>query len=140
MVTAGATANTTEENSRASRESRLLRAHSHGEVCVHSHGEVFVFAVLTLRGQSRIRYSLPPPGCSESGIHLSSATGEPLGFLWIRVQGFIKWAKQSLESVFCSSLRGLPTQGPYHAFFCFIFSQLHDAFHPNWGRLFKAGH
>jgi len=31
MVTAGATANTTEENSRASRESGLLYSHSHGE-------------------------------------------------------------------------------------------------------------
>jgi len=31
MVTAGATANTTEENSRASRESGLLCSHSHGE-------------------------------------------------------------------------------------------------------------
>jgi len=31
MVTAGATANTTEGNSRASRESGLLRSHSHGE-------------------------------------------------------------------------------------------------------------
>jgi len=32
----------------------------------------------TLRGQSRIRYSLPPPGFSESGIHLASATSKPL--------------------------------------------------------------
>jgi len=31
MVTAGATANTTEGNSRASRESGLLCSHSHGE-------------------------------------------------------------------------------------------------------------
>jgi len=31
MVTAGATGNTTEENSRASRESGLLCSHSHGE-------------------------------------------------------------------------------------------------------------
>jgi len=34
-----------------------------------------------LRGQSRIRYSLPPPEIIESGIHLASATGKPLGFL-----------------------------------------------------------
>jgi len=33
-----------------------------------------------LRGQSQIWYSLPPPGFSESGIHLASATGKPLGF------------------------------------------------------------
>jgi len=54
MVTAGATANTTEGNSRASRESGLLCSHSHGEsialgltltlgnrglLCLHSHGE-----------------------------------------------------------------------------------------------------
>jgi len=39
--------------------------------------------------QSQIRYSLPPPGFSESGIQLASATGKPLGFLWIHVQGFI---------------------------------------------------
>jgi len=46
--------------------------------------------VPTLRGQSRIRDSLPPPGFSESGIYLASATGKPLGFLWIHVQGFMK--------------------------------------------------
>jgi len=33
--------------------------------------------VRILRGQSRIRYSLPPPGFSESDIHLASATGNP---------------------------------------------------------------
>jgi len=47
---------------------------------------------VTPRGQSRIRYSLPSPGFSASGIHLASATGKPLGFLWIHVPGFIKWA------------------------------------------------
>jgi len=36
--------------------------------------------VRVLRGQSLIRYSLPPPGSSETGIHLASATGIPLGF------------------------------------------------------------
>ena len=46
--------------------------------------------VVNLRGQSMIRYSLPPPRFSESGIHLASATDKPLGFLWIHVQGFIK--------------------------------------------------
>ena len=46
----------------------------------------------TLGGQSRIRYSLPAPGFNESGIHSASATGEPLGFHWIHVQRFIKWA------------------------------------------------
>ena len=49
------------------------------------------------------------PGFSESGIQLASATGKPLGFLWIHVRGFIKWAKQNLGSEFFSSLRGLPT-------------------------------
>jgi len=34
MVTAGGTANATEENSRASRESGLLCSHSHGESIV----------------------------------------------------------------------------------------------------------
>jgi len=34
-----------------------------------------------LRVQSRIVFSLPPPGFSESGIPLASATGKPLGFL-----------------------------------------------------------
>jgi len=33
-----------------------------------------------LHGQSRIRYSLPPPGFNESGIHLASATDIPRGF------------------------------------------------------------
>ena len=63
----------------------------------------------SLRGQSRIRYALPPPGLSESGIHLASATGNPLGFLWIHVQGYIKWAKKNLDSAFLFSLRGLAT-------------------------------
>ena len=31
-----------------------------------------------LRGQSRIRYSLPPPGFIESGVHLASAPWIPL--------------------------------------------------------------
>ena len=53
---------------------------------------------ICLRGQSWIRYSLPPPGFSESGIHLASATGKPLGFLWIHVQRFIKWANTNLDS------------------------------------------
>jgi len=35
-------------------------------------------AVVTLRGQSRIRYSLPPPGFGEFGIHVASATCNPL--------------------------------------------------------------
>jgi len=55
-------------------------------------------------GQSRIRYSLSPPGFSESGVHLLSATGKPLGFIWIHVQGCIKWAKKNLDSGFFSSL------------------------------------
>jgi len=53
-----------------------------------------VGCVRTLRGQSWIRHSLPPPGFSESGIHLASATGKPLGFLWIHVKGFINWANR----------------------------------------------
>ena len=57
------------------------------------------------RGRSRIRYPLPPPGFSESGIHLASATGKPLGFLWIHVRGFIKSAKKNLESELFSSFR-----------------------------------
>jgi len=65
--------------------------------------------VRILRGQSRIRYSLPPTGFSESGIHLARATGKLLGLLWIHVQGFPKWAKQILDSGFLSSLRGFPT-------------------------------
>jgi len=65
--------------------------------------------VRTLRGQSRMRYSLPPPGFSESTIHLASATGQPLGFLWIHVQGFIRWATKNPDPGLCSSLRGLPT-------------------------------
>jgi len=40
MVTAGATANTTEGNSRASRESGLLCSHSHGESIVGLGDEV----------------------------------------------------------------------------------------------------
>jgi len=39
-----------------------------------------------------------PPGFSESGIQLASATGGPLGFLWIYVQGYIKWANKNLDS------------------------------------------
>jgi len=54
----------------------------------------------TLPGQSWIRYPLPPPGFGESVIHLASATGKPLGFLWIRVEGFMKWAKNNLDSGF----------------------------------------
>ena len=45
---------------------------------------------VVLRGQSRIPYSLPPAGFRESEIHLASATGKPLVFLWNHVQGFIK--------------------------------------------------
>jgi len=52
---------------------------------------------------------LSPPGFSESGIYLASANGKPIGFLWIHVQGFIKWAKQILHSGCVSSLRGFPT-------------------------------
>jgi len=63
----------------------------------------------TLRGQSRIRCPSPPPGFSESGIQLASATGKPLGFRWIHVQGFIKLARKNLDSGLFSSLRGLPT-------------------------------
>jgi len=70
---------------------------------------LIAYRFLTLRGQSRIRYSLVPPGFSESGIHLATATGKPLGFLWIHVHGFIKWAKKNLDSGLFSSLRGLPT-------------------------------
>jgi len=44
MVRAGVTANTTEENSRVSRESRLL--------CSHSHGESFAMASAERRGRS----------------------------------------------------------------------------------------
>ena len=64
-----------------------------------------------LRGQSRIRYSLSPPGFSESGIHLASDTGNPFEFLWMHVelQGFIKWANKNLNSEVVFSLRGLPT-------------------------------
>ena len=43
------------------------------------------------------------------GIHLASATGKPLGFLWTRVQGFKEWAENNLDSGLFSSLRGLPT-------------------------------
>jgi len=50
-----------------------------------------------LRGQSRIRDSLPLPGFSESGIHLASATGKTP---WIHVQGFINWAEKNLDSGF----------------------------------------
>jgi len=53
------------------------------------HAAIRRLSVQSLRGQSRIRYSLPPPGFSESGIHLASANGKPLGFLWIHVQGGI---------------------------------------------------
>jgi len=60
----------------------------------------------SLRGQSRIRYSLPPPGFSEPGIHLASATGKSLGFLWIHVQRSMKWPKKNLDSFFFL-LRGL---------------------------------
>jgi len=63
----------------------------------------------TLRGKSMIRYTLPALGFSESRIHLASATGEPLGFLWIHVQGLITLAKNNLDLGFLSSLRGLPT-------------------------------
>jgi len=35
---------------------------------------------------------------SESGIHVASATGKPLGFLWMHVQGFIKLARKNLDS------------------------------------------
>jgi len=35
---------------------------------------------------------------TQSGIHLASATGKPLGFLWIHVQGFIKWDNKNLDS------------------------------------------
>jgi len=62
-----------------------------------------------LRGQSRIRYSLPLRGFSESGIRLASATGKHLGFLWIHVQAFMRWAKKNLNSGLFPSLRGLPT-------------------------------
>ena len=65
--------------------------------------------VVTLRGQSRIWDSLPPPGFSVSGIYLASATGKPLGFFWIHVQGFRKCATTYLDWDFFSSLRGLPT-------------------------------
>jgi len=41
---------------------------------------------------------------------LASATGKPLGFLWIYVEGFIKLARKNLDSGLISSLRGLPTQ------------------------------
>ena len=56
--------------------------------------------VVHLRGQSRIRYSLPPHGFSEPGLHLASAIGKPLGFLWIHVQGFINWANKNIDSGF----------------------------------------
>jgi len=65
--------------------------------------------ILTLRGQSQIRDSLPPPGSSESGIHLESTPGKPLGFLWMHVKKFIKWAPKNLDLGLFSSLRGLPT-------------------------------
>jgi len=38
-------------------------------------------ALLCLRGKSQIRFSLSSSGFSESGIHLTNATGKPLGFL-----------------------------------------------------------
>jgi len=47
--------------------------------CVVREGRGYV---RNLRRKSRIRYSLPPPEFSESGIFLASATGKPLGFLW----------------------------------------------------------
>jgi len=37
------------------------------------------YRLTALRGQSRIRYSLPALGFGESGIHLASPTGKPLG-------------------------------------------------------------
>jgi len=85
------------------------------ELCVGDAGRVAAVCcargggVESLRKQSRIRYSLPPPGFSESGIHSASATGTPLGFLWIHVQGFKTWANKNLDSEFFSSLRGFPT-------------------------------
>ena len=60
---------------------------------------------LTLRGLYRIRYSLPTPGFSGSGIHFASATGKPLGIRWIHAQGFIEWANNTLDSGFVSSLQ-----------------------------------
>ena len=51
--------------------------------------------VEALREKFGIWDSLPPPGFSESGIHLASATGKPP---WIHVQGFVKWAKKNLDS------------------------------------------
>jgi len=72
-----------------------------------------------LRGQSRIRYLLPPPGFSASGRHLVSITGKPLGFPWIHVQEFIKWANKNLdsESIFFFAARiARVGYGPYPFF------------------------
>jgi len=59
MVTAGATANTTEENSRASRES--------GSVCSHSHGESIGFLTSSEMSVSpRVDPNAPPPEIATS--------------------------------------------------------------------------
>ena len=79
-------------------------------ICIDVYDQTCISAShATLRVQSRIRYSLSPPGFGEFGIHLVSATGKPLEFLWIHIRRFIKWAEQILDSEFISSLRGLPT-------------------------------
>jgi len=53
VVKTGATANTTEGNTRASRESGVLCSHSHGEsvLCSHSHGESFAPQLRVLRAE-----------------------------------------------------------------------------------------
>jgi len=79
-----------------------------GLVTKEGGGKGRLSGVPTLHGQSRIQYSLPLPGFSKSEIHLASATGRPLGFLWTYVLAFIKSAKK-LDSACFSSLRGLPT-------------------------------
>jgi len=67
------------------------------------------------RGQSRIRYSLPPPGFSESGIYLANATvatGKPLGFLYAYAGTHKMGQTESRARVgIFPSLRGLPTWG-----------------------------
>jgi len=61
-------------------------------------------------GNPRFGIHCPPPGFIESGIHLASPTGKPLGFLWIHVRGFIQWAKQNLDSGFLARIAHVGTQ------------------------------
>jgi len=62
----------------------------------------------------RIRYPLPPPAFSESGIQSASATGNPIGFLWIYVQGLKKWANKNLDSDFFFLAARIANVGSQH--------------------------